>query len=248
MARTDNVTPSHLTEQFLPLLDQEEMTRYRRFHFDEDRYTYLAAHALVRLTLSRYAQCEPAQWRFTAGEKGKPEISPTAGIPPLHFNLSHTKGMVACVVVLGRECGVDVECARQMKDMRGIAEMVFSDIEVCYLNRQTEADWPQQFFKYWTLKEAYIKAIGQGLSAPLKKITFDTSSSTIHASYAEESLAQTGWQFDHWQPTATHHMSVAVKFDSATAQNANNIIYHELNLSDGLTSCQSSHRQMKKRS
>ncbi|MGZ3157520.1 MAG: 4'-phosphopantetheinyl transferase family protein [Burkholderiaceae bacterium] len=229
----DNVPVQHLVEQFLPLLDQEELDRYRRFHFDHDRHTYLAAHALVRITLSRYASCSPAQWRFTRGVHGKPEIEPVAGLPAFRFNLSHTKGMVACAVALHHVCGVDVERVRPMKDMAGIAEAVFSNAEIKILDAFDETDRPDHFFKLWTLKEAYIKATGQGLTAPLKDITFDVATPLIRAMFDNNELTRQGWHFHHWKPTTTHHLAVALK----SVAIPNKIVYHELNMANSLENC-----------
>jgi 4'-phosphopantetheinyl transferase len=234
IAYPDNAPAQHLIEQFLPLLNQEEQDRYRRFHFDHDRHTYLAAHALLRITLSRYAPCEPAQWRFTRGAQGKPEIEAKieakADLPALRFNLSHTKDMVACVVSLNSVCGVDVERIRPMKDMAGIAETVFSNAEVSSLHALDEADRPDTFFKIWTLKEAYIKAIGQGLAAPLKDISFDIEAPFIRASFNGEELNNTGWQFHHRKPISTHHLAVTTQSIGSPIK----IVYSDLNLADNL--------------
>lgn len=208
IAYPDAVSPEQLAEKYLHILDQEERDRYQRFYFDPDRHIYLAAHALVRTTLSRYAACQPDKWHFIKGEQGKPNIDPALGLPPLRFNLSHTKGMVACVIALDRDCGIDVERVRSMNDMKGIAEAVFSDAEIAFLNAQPEADWPQTFFTFWTLKEAYIKAIGLGLSVHLRKIIFNISSATTRATVNQEELTDAGWHFQHWEPAATHHLAV----------------------------------------
>jgi 4'-phosphopantetheinyl transferase len=227
-----NVPAQHLVEQFLPLLNQEENHRYRRLHFDQDRHTYLAAHALVRIALSRYASYAPTQWEFTRGPHGRPEIKLVTGLPALRFNLSHTQGMVACVITLDRDCGIDVERIRPMKDMAGIADTVFSSAEIAYLHSQNKENWPHHFFKFWTLKEAYIKAIGQGFSAPLKNITFDISMPKIQATFDNQKLTDAGWYFHHGKPTSTHHLAVTAK--SATPLNT---IFYELNLTKTVENC-----------
>ena len=229
IATSDNVHPRHLIEEYLPLLNLEELERYQRFHFDHDRHTYLAAHALVRIALSHYAACKPGQWRFMRGEQGKPEIEVTTELSSLRFNLSHTQGMVACIIGLDRVCGIDVECVRPLKDMMGIAEAVFSLAENAYLDRRA-ADQADIFFKLWTLKEAYIKAIGQGLSAPLKEITFDIREKIIQATFTNELLTDAGWQFHHGKPTASHYLSIAVQSQNLQAK----IICHELPLDNTL--------------
>lgn len=232
IAYPDSAPAQHLIEQYLPLLNSEEQERYRRFHFDHDRHTYLAAHALLRITLSRYALCEPARWGFKRNEQGKPEIALMSNLPPLRMNLSHTQGMVACVVALDRGCGVDVERVRSMKDMAGIAEVVFSNAENDYLRAQDETEWPHHFFKFWTLKEAYIKATGQGLSAPLKDITFDIAEAQIQTTLRNASLNDAGWQFYHEKPVASHHLAVAVKSADAPIK----ILCREMQLNQTLES------------
>lgn len=216
-----------MVAQYLPLLNQEEHERYQRFHFDRDRLIYLAAHALVRMTLARYAPCPPEQWQFVQGAQGKPEIVPAAGRPPLRFNLSHTKGMVACVVALDRDCGVDVENIRPMTDMRSMAAMVFSDGEIAYLESLTEEAWPKNFFTLWTLKEAYIKAIGLGFSAPLKQITFDIASPTItvHLEGVCDEDA-TMWQLQSFSPNGVHQLAVASKKNGS----GDAIVFRQLDL------------------
>lgn len=230
VAYPESLPSEHLIKQFLPVLNQEENERYHRLHFDHDRVIYLAAHALVRVTLSRYGSCEPPEWRFSRGKYGKPEIEQLPDIAPLRFNLSHTKGMVACIVALDRTCGIDVECVNPKRDMQGIANVVFSESEIAYLNTQHQADWAQKFFKLWTLKESYIKAIGQGLSAPLKNISFDISSPHILAAVDHTSLADAGWRFHHWKPSATHHMAVSAQSPKAL----NEIVVHEIDFTESI--------------
>ncbi len=201
-----------LATQYLPLFDAEECKRYQRFHFDDDRLHYLAAHALLRQVLSSYAPFRPEQWRFMRGAYGKPEIASAPGLPPLHFNLSHTRGMVACIVAYDCPCGIDVEEIRPIKDFRPVVEAVFSDAEITYLDAQDEAAWLQHFFSIWTLKEAYAKAVGLGLSAPLRQISFniDTPQARVHfVDGKERDSAQ--WLFHCCKPTVSHLLAIAAK-------------------------------------
>lgn len=158
-----------LADNCLRLLNQEEKERFYRFHFELDRLHYLAAHAMLRMVLSHYLPYPPQSWQFTRGTHGKPAIALAAGMPPLRCNLSHTRGMVGYVLAFDRDCGIDIECIRPMKDMRGVAAAVFSESEIACLDRQPENEQPDTFFALWTLKEAFIKATGQGFSHRSKK-------------------------------------------------------------------------------
>ena len=92
------------------LLTADEHERMARFVFERDRRAFLLTRALVRTTLSRYAAVAPADWRFIANVHGRPEIlDRPEGVPDLRFNISHTDGLIACAVTIGREVGVDVE-------------------------------------------------------------------------------------------------------------------------------------------
>lgn len=210
-AWSDRIPPQELAERYLSLLDEEETARYHRFYFDKDRQHYLAAHALLRLTLSRYAPYAPHAWRFERGPNGKPEIAAAMGLPRLRFNLSHTQGLVACVVTLDRQCGVDVEHARTMRDMHGVADTVFSEAEIAWLRTQPEEKQAPTFFTFWTLKEAYIKATGEGLGGPLKSISFDISRSEIGVMFGKDiSNDPSSWMLRHLKLEDGHQLAIAV--------------------------------------
>jgi phosphopantetheinyl transferase len=93
------------------LMTPEEHERYRRFRFERDRRMFLATRALVRTVLTRYATTvAPGDWRFAAGEHGKPRIAGPAVEPAIHFNLSNTPGLVVCAISIAHEVlGVDAE-------------------------------------------------------------------------------------------------------------------------------------------
>jgi 4'-phosphopantetheinyl transferase len=169
----DSVGPER-SAALLAVLSDDERVRLRRFRFERDRRTYLVAHALVRNTLSRYADVPPEAWQFRPGIHGRPEISAPA--TQLRFSLSHTAGLAACAVILERDIGVDVEDRSRRTAAEG-AERVFSERERRDLCRASTTDHrDRKFLEYWTLKEAYIKARGLGLSLPLEQFSVYTDS------------------------------------------------------------------------
>ena len=97
-------------EAYRALMSPDEHERMARLVFGRDRRRFLLTRALVRTMLSRYAAVPPADWAFITNVHGRPEIlNRPRGVPDLRFNLSHTDGLIACAVTIGREVGIDVE-------------------------------------------------------------------------------------------------------------------------------------------
>lgn len=142
-----------------------------RFIHEDQRREYLVSHALVRHALSQYAPVSPSAWRFEHGAHGRPEVRPRGGATGLRFNLSHTQGKSVVAVALEHDVGVDVEAAEPPSDLMELAEQVFSKSEVQSLESIAVVERPARFFAIWTVKEAYIKAIGLGLAMPLDAFT-----------------------------------------------------------------------------
>jgi 4'-phosphopantetheinyl transferase len=144
-------------------LSPDELEREARFVFERDRRLYRSAHVMVRSVLSRYAAVSPADWRFDAEPGGKPRILGSYA-PSLRFNLSHTRELAAVAVTVDDEVGVDVERIGPLSDP-GLARVCFTSEERRGLGDPPD---PGRFFELWTLKEAYLKARGQGLALPLQ--------------------------------------------------------------------------------
>ncbi len=136
------------------------------FHFERNRREFLYAHAIKRLALSCHNGKDPRSWAFRTGPFGKPY---TDG---LEFNLSHTAGFVACAVSDESEVGVDVERVDRKVEAVSIARRFFADEEVRQIDLPDEARARDAFFRIWTLKEAYVKALGRGFDLPLKEFSF----------------------------------------------------------------------------
>ena len=157
----------------LALLDVNEAKRYRAFRFDRDRHCFLAAHALLRMALSRYAPIDTSEWVFDTNEHGRPAIAGPSGAFRFKFSLSHTDGMVACAICQHAEVGVDVETVSPDTPALELAKRYFAATEYDMLRHTPDHDLSGRFFAIWTLKEAYIKARGMGLSLPLDGFAFE---------------------------------------------------------------------------
>jgi 4'-phosphopantetheinyl transferase len=172
-ARPDVILAVHAREKLLERLSDDERARHARFRFENDRDIYLVAHVLVRRMLARVSGAASDSFVFEAGEHGRPEIASPEAARRFRFNLSHTHGLVACAVTRVADIGVDVEYVERKVEILSVGNHVFSAIEVEGLAALSGDAQRERFFDLWTLKEAYIKAIGKGLSAPLRAITFD---------------------------------------------------------------------------
>lgn len=194
------------------ILDNAERSRADAFKFPQDRELYIAAHLFMRRTLSKHAPIAPADWRFTTNTYGKPFIA-TPGYEHLQFNLSHTQGMIACAVSYTGAVGVDVEKRKPLTDLDALCRYALSPLEAHdVLSIRDPARKEQRFFTYWTLKEAYIKATGMGLSIPLQEFTFTQDTKLEWRLHTEtpESNPQEKWQFDT-HIIGRHHLSVGIE-------------------------------------
>jgi 4'-phosphopantetheinyl transferase len=204
-------------DAYRALLSPDEHDRMARLIFERDRRRFLLTRALVRTMLSRYAGVRPADWSFIANVHGRPEIlDRPRGAPDLRFNLSHTEGLIACAVTIGREVGVDVEhIGRRLT--HDVAGRFFAPREVSDLRVLPEDEQHRTFFDYWTLKEAYIKARGFGLALPLADFAFKLSPPAPPQISFEPSLQDDAstWQFHQEWPTPLHRLGLAVRREGA---------------------------------
>lgn len=214
--RLDEPVPSTLTEHYLSLLTPSELARHARYHFDVNRREYLVTRALIRGALSSYCDVEPRSWRFRLTEHGRPEVSQPVGLPPLSFNVSNTAGLVACVVTLASDVGIDVECVSRGGRL-DVAERVFSYEELTLLRALQEPSRSARFFELWTLRESYAKARGLGMALPFDRFWFALRGG-MPLLRCDASFDQpTEWQFAVIRPTPVHVLAVAVRRPPGTA-------------------------------
>jgi 4'-phosphopantetheinyl transferase len=210
---TGSVSPAEHAAA-LSRLSNDERERASRFVFDRDRVTFTAAHDLLRHALSHYEDVAPANWRFAATPHGKPVLCDAQAGCRLQFNLSHTSGLVACAVSRGPDVGIDVETvtpADRRTDARDLAARFFSRMEAASLDACGDDERQARFIELWTLKEAYVKALGAGLSHALDTFSFMIPpAGPIHF----EPPAGTDpacWQFALYSPSENHRMAVAAR-------------------------------------
>jgi 4'-phosphopantetheinyl transferase len=192
------------------ILSDPEKQRCAAFRSDRHQTEYALSRAMLRLALSEYAPVAPQDWQFLALEKGKPEIAGPALTPPLWFNLSHTDGFSACVIGRVRQLGVDIENMNREMPHQELAKRFFAPGEFEYLLTLPPSLQREAFFRIWTLKEAYIKAEGKGLSIPLDSFHFRFSTGNPELKLTAESNPR-DWSVFEFQPGPDHRISIVVK-------------------------------------
>lgn len=165
--------PEDLTEEVTrvcaPLLSENERAQWQAFRFDRHRREYLTTRTLVRTALSHCHPVAPEAWRFQMNTYGKPALDPDCG---LRFNLSNSPGLVVCLIAQGVEVGVDAEPIERAEKIAELAPEVFSPLELAQLEVLPGPEKLGRALSLWTLKEAYVKGRGVGLSVPLNKFSF----------------------------------------------------------------------------
>lgn len=148
----------------IALLSDDERSRANRFVRESDRDAFVAAHSSMRRILSRYAHEPPSALRLGSTHRGKSEL---ASHRLVHFNLSHSGAFAALAVSLRRHVGIDIERVRSMSP-----EVVTDSLTPEELRRvETAANPIEAFYAHWTMKEAYLKATGDGLYVPLATVS-----------------------------------------------------------------------------
>jgi 4'-phosphopantetheinyl transferase len=150
------------------LLSADERTRADRFYAARDRERFIVGRGMLRTILGRYLGTEPERLVFHYGGRGKPSLGEGAG-SSIEFNLAHSQGLALLAVARGRRVGIDVEQVRALADADGIVDRFFSRREAEAYRALPAGGRPEAFFRCWTRKEAYIKAIGEGFSLPLER-------------------------------------------------------------------------------
>lgn len=142
-------------------LSQDEQNRVAKLHTAQLRSRFIAGRGLMRRVLGRYLSCVPEAITFHYGPHGKPLLANIDG--SLQFNLAHSQGRALLVVAL-QPVGIDMEFIRTDLDIEAMASLVFTSAEQTALRQATRENRFRHFYTTWVRKEAYMKAMGHGLS------------------------------------------------------------------------------------
>jgi 4'-phosphopantetheinyl transferase len=174
---TSTEMPSNTVEKLVSFLSPEEKARADRFHFEKDQLHFKIGRGMLRCMLGKYLQAAPEKIEFAFNQQGKPMLVETSGElsprHPIHFSVSHSQGMVLWAFKASSRVGIDVEFHKARIDHLELAKRFFAHDEAELVASLPEHESRRTFFKIWTLKEAFIKAHGGGLSVPLDSFSVD---------------------------------------------------------------------------
>ncbi|MEE3239749.1 MAG: 4'-phosphopantetheinyl transferase superfamily protein [Pseudomonadota bacterium] len=199
------------------ILSKSELDRNQRFRFAKDRHRDLISRALLRTELGKAVSLPPDAIELERGKHGKPQLAPSMQpmAEQVTFNVSHAGDWV--ILALSSEpVGIDIEYTPRNNDVMAVADRYFYGAELKELQAFSPSEQRERFFDYWTLKEAYIKARGEGISLGLANFGFSiTSENTIRISMRPcLNDCPDDWQFWSLTPENDYRLALALKSSS----------------------------------
>ena len=152
------------------ILSPDELARSEKFHFEKDRKKFILTRGILRKLLGSYLGKNPQQIRFNYTSFGKPFLAIDSENNNLSFNLSHSGELVLYAITRNQKIGIDIEQIRDHTDVMAIAKRFFSPAEIGEMEKANEKNCTELFFRYWTRKEAFVKALGKGVSFPMERL------------------------------------------------------------------------------
>lgn len=194
-------------DMFTRTLNRAESLKMSRFATEPLRVRFARAHGLLRLLLSRYAECLPEELVFSEGSHGKPVL---VGAKGLTFSLSHSGDGVAIAVARDLDIGVDIEEIKPIEDRSSLVERFFSADETYSYKALPPSVQEAAFFRLWTRKEAFVKGLGLGLSHPL-----DSFSVGLDVPISISGRDSADWSLHHLEPGQGFAGALAVRSHQA---------------------------------
>lgn len=193
------IAPDDVVERLAALLSPDESARAARFLFEHHRRSFTVARGMLRVLLASLSGVPAREVLFSYESKGKPRFANDSRI---RFNVSHSHELALFAFAQDTEIGVDVEYIRSPPDIGGIAKRFFCPEEAAELATLSEPDRVESFFRCWTRKEAYIKAIGEGLSEPLHRfrVSLRAGQPAQFLHIGHDAAVAADWQMHHLEP------------------------------------------------
>ena len=186
----------------IALLSKEERARAERYHQDRDCHRFIMRRGILRKILACYLDLPADQLIFQINKYGKPFLIDRIGDQSFFFNCSHSNGLALYAFSKSYEIGIDVEHIHPISDMDNIVNHSFSLPERLEFNSLRPEFHPHAFFRGWTCKEAFLKAVGKGLNSGLEciQVTLDPRQEARLRSIDLDSIKTTDWSLETFEP------------------------------------------------
>lgn len=219
LVQPSKVTDPELLGRLFSLITTAEQARVKRYIREKDQHSALITRSFIRCVLAHYADIAPSDWEFGVGFNGKPFVTNSSVV--LEFNLSHANDLIVCSVTKSFALGIDVEYIKRKSDTFKLAPRYFAANEIAALSQFDVDQQPSRFYDFWTLKESYIKACGDGLAIPLDHFGFVIGDrDNIRLTFApERDDCPDQWQSWLFDASCDHRLALTAKVDAGQAIN-----------------------------
>ena len=196
----------------LAWLSPADHVRHERYRFQADRDMFLLGRVMARALVGRALGVAPRDWQWREGPRGRPEIAGPAAAGRVSFNIAHSAGLVVCAISSDGTVGVDVEHRLRPPVDARMVRRYCAPFEVEDIERHGPSAWQDQFLKYWTLKEAYLKARGVGIAVHLSDLCFTLGADAIRLERLNSLSAEDDaeWAFVLDASSPSHLVAAAV--------------------------------------
>ena len=200
-------------EKLALTLSTDEVERANRFYFQQHKERFIVGRGTLRTILASYLKTDPVTLQFEYNKRGKPRLGGDFSGHELQFNLSHSEGLVLYGFTRGHLLGIDVEYLSAGKDIEGIAQRFFTPREYAIIKELAEPEKQKAFFRCWTAKEAYLKAVGSGLAGSINSIevSFLTEEAIELLSIDKNSQAAANWSLLNIPLSQDYIATLAIK-------------------------------------
>lgn len=210
--RASLLQPEALLQKMEATLSAEEFARASRFQFEKHRRRFVLGRGFLRDVLRRYLEARADQIVFAYQTHGKPRLAEAINPKNIRFNLSHAEELWVCALTCGREAGVDVEHLHEIPEAETLAQRFFAKAEAESFCALPEHEKRRAFFNCWTRKEAFIKALGEGLSHPLHRfeVSFLPGAPAALLRTAPDADEAARWSMFAFEPAENYVAAVVV--------------------------------------
>ncbi len=189
-----------LLQRCRSVLPEQEISRSEHFKFEQGKESYLVSQGGLRILLSAYLGLEPELVGIGRRSKGKPYLTEH---PEFHFNISNSGKWAVYGFSRSGEIGVDLECVRHLQDMDELIRQSFTEKEAGYITR-IDSEKSRRFFKFWTVKEAYLKAVGEGMRIPPEGLELNVNNGVFKLESVRGVQEHQDWIFSDFEADEEH--------------------------------------------